>query len=98
MEQENKIERPVFDREPDSINSIGTKFWTVNDFDDILESLPVDVHIFFSEFIDEEGEEFWGYLIVEGDDVLFETGSHDDIQMILETVKQESIERGLIEG
>jgi hypothetical protein len=98
MEPEITIERPVFAREPDHINGIGTKFWMVNDFDELLEEIPVDgLKIYFSEYIDDDGEEFWGYLVIEGDDVMFETLIKDDIETILEAVKQESIDRGLIE-
>jgi hypothetical protein len=96
MEQEKRIEKPLFEREPDFVNSIGTRFWKVDNFDNILSELPIDVTIFFSEYTDVEGEEFWGYLIVEGDNVLFETPLKEDVIEILETVKQESIERGFI--
>ena len=97
-ETEGGYTQPTFDREPDFINDIGTRFWEVDDFDDILEKLPIDLKIVYSEFFDEEESEIiWGYCIIESDTVQFESVSIDDIQEILETVKQESIDRGLIE-
>lgn len=97
MEKEIRIEKPVFEREPDHVNSIGTRFWAINDFDELVESLPLDITVMFSEYTDDEGETFWGYLIIEDDTVMFETLKKDDVQEILETVKKESINRGLIE-
>ncbi len=101
MEQEylNGGERPRFERAPDKVNDIGTRFWYIPDFEEIISQLPLEeVKVAFSEYIDPEGEEFWGYLIIEGDDVMFETSSKEDVMEILKTVHQESINRGLIES
>ena len=93
---ETVIEKPVFDREPDFVNEIGTKFWSIDDFDDIIDKCCIDISVSFSEFIDEDGTDFWGYLIVEDGTVMFESVSKGNIQDILEAVLEESIERGLI--
>lgn len=94
---ETKIEKPVFENEPSHENSIGTKFWTVDEFDHIIEGLPVDIQILFTEYVDDEGIEYWGYIIVEDDEVIFETLDRNNIYHILEAVKEESIERGYLE-
>ncbi len=90
------IEKPVFDRTPDFINEIGTRFWTVNDFDDLINQCSIDVSISFSDYTDEDGNEFWGYLIIEDGTVMFESVRYENIKEILESVLEESIERGLI--
>ena len=90
-------EQPVFDKEPDFVNSIGTKFWGVSEFDEILSKIPVDIQIAYSEHTDEAGEVFWGYVIIEKDEILFESARSSDVQEILETTLEESIERGLVE-
>jgi len=95
MEQQN--ERPYSGREPDRINEMGTKFWDIHDFDDLINELPLeDVHVMYSEYVDEQGEILFGFLIVEGDNVMFEASYKEDILEILETVKTESLKRGYI--
>ena len=95
---EGGYDQPIFDRKPDFTNSIGTNFWNIREFDELLEKIPIDVSIVYSEHTDEEGELLWGYCIIESNTVQFETMNSNDIKEILETTLAESIERGFVEA
>ncbi len=88
MEENQYFEyNPPFS-EPDHVNDVGTKFWILEEFADIIKRGELSINVLFSETV-EDNEVLWGYLIVTEDGVLHETQDKDEIWEILETSLQQ---------
>jgi hypothetical protein len=85
--------KPKIDRECDFINSVGTSFWAMEEFDGIIDRLSKKLKVVFAE---DEDDQRWSYVLVEENGILFESQDKDEIWEILREALRTAIEDGLV--